>query len=216
MGVIKKEQIIVCPHCGNKTPQEFKYVITKAEDLIDTNGEWAGAVDVYTVLTQCKTCKDSSLFGSSEFSDNPENLEEATLLYPQAKKLSDGVPEIIRKNYLEAKRIEKISPTSFVVLVRKALEYMCNDKSAEGKTLKEKLSYLAKKGVMPITLSKMASALRLLGNIGAHASDFEIDSNEVKTIDDFFIAIVEYVYIAPEKIKKFEQSLLKKKTVKKK
>ncbi len=208
---MEKEQIIICPHCGKKTPQESKHVVESTTDLIDKNGEFVGTADVYTILVQCKTCKEISLCGSGEWDDNPENLEEATLLYPQMKKLTEGIPEIIRKNYLEAKSIEKISPPAFVVLIRKALEYMCNNKGAKGKTLKEKLDHLAKEGIIPSTLSRMANALRFLGNIGAHAIDFEIGLDEIKIVDDFFVAIIEYVYIAPEKIEKLRERLLKKK-----
>lgn len=206
---MEKEQIIICPHCGNKTPQKIKCVTSLEEELFDDKGEHIAMVEIYDIFVQCKTCKKTSLFNNWEAAKDPFNLEESELLYPSKKELSDGVPEDIKKSYLEAKKIEKASPIAFAVLIRRAFEYICKDKKAKGRNLKEKLDYLVRKEVMPTTLFKMATVLKSLGNIGAHANDFEIDLDKAKVMDNFFIAIIEYVYIAPEKIKKLEEGLKK-------
>lgn len=208
---MSKEQIITCPHCGNKTLHEFKYVITGSDDsFTDIEGNPVPPIDYYIILVQCRTCQKASLFLSWEFEENPENLEKATLLYPYEKQLGDGTPDIIKKNYIEAKKIKKISPVAFAVLIRRVLEYMCIDKGIHGNNLKEKLDSLVEQKVIPDTLAVMANALRFLGNIGAHPSDLNIDFNEAEIIDDFFTTIMEYVYIAPEKIKKLREKIKQK------
>ena len=53
----------------------------------------------------------------------------------------------------------------------------------------------------------MSYVLRLLGNIGAHASQQPVKPGHVRVIDEFFRAIVEYVYIAPQKIKQLKDQL---------
>jgi hypothetical protein len=49
--------------------------------------------------------------------------------------------------------------------------------------------------------------LRQLGNVGSHAGEDEIAPEYVDVIDDFFCAIIEYVYIAPHKVSEFKARL---------
>lgn len=53
----------------------------------------------------------------------------------------------------------------------------------------------------------MTDVLRLLGNIGAHAAGQSVKLGHVRAIDDFFRAIIEYVYVAPSKLKEFRDRL---------
>ena len=207
------EQTITCPHCGNKTPQVVEYETTSTEKVSTLSGR-IFLVDYYYFLVQCKTCNGISLYISSEDAEDPYDLEDAYCLYPKTKAIPSNIPDVIRRSYSEAKKVEKISPAAFVVLIRKSLECLCEDKKAEGNNLKNKLNYLAKKGIIPETLLKMVHGVRLLGNIGAHPSDYDITEEEVGIIGDFFAAVIEYVYIAPEKIKNLEEKLKRYKTTK--
>lgn len=49
--------------------------------------------------------------------------------------------------------------------------------------------------------------LRLVGNIGAHASDDSVHPLQATAIDNFFKAIVEYVYVSPMRISEFKESM---------
>lgn len=207
------EQTIPCPHCGNKTPQVVKYETTSTEKVSTRRGH-IFLIDYYYFLVQCKTCNGISLYGSSEDVIDPYDLEDAHCLYPKIKTMSSNIPDVIRRSYNEAKKVEKISPTAYVILIGKSLECLCEDKKAEGSNLKNKLDDLAKKGVIPKTLLKMGHSVRLLRNIGAHPSDYDIKPEEVKIISDFFDAVIEYVYVAPEKIKNLEEKLKRYKTTK--
>lgn len=51
--------------------------------------------------------------------------------------------------------------------------------------------------------------LRFLGNVGAHAVEESVMPWQVYAIDEFFRAVVEYVYVAPSKLKDFKDSLAK-------
>ena len=209
----QQEQTTTCQHCGNKTPQVFKFEITSIEDISLSDGS-IHPIKIYYFLVQCKTCEKVSLYSNWEVAADPYYLENALCLYPKIEKISSSVPDIIRQSYNEAKKVEKISPTAFVVLIGKSLECLCEDKKAEGNNLKNKLDDLAKKGIIPKTLLKMGHSVRLLRNIGAHPSDYDITPEEVKIISDFFVAVIEYVYVAPEKIKNLEEKLKRYKTTK--
>lgn len=208
---MNNEVILTCSYCGNKTPHVIKTEISSSEKIYDFNGESLGEMETYYYLTECKTCKGISLYGDWEASDDPGNLREAKLLYPAPRKLGEAIPKEIRKSYEEAKKIEKISPNAFAVLIRRSLELLCRDQKAKGNNLKEQIADLSERGLIPNTLVEMAETLRFMGNIGAHKIESNIDQTEISAIDDFLIAMLEYVYVAPHKIKKFKDSISKKK-----
>ena len=203
----EKQQILVCPHCGNKAPQEIKCTAYGNEKIeVGPKNDHGWDVKTYTFFVQCQTCLEAAVYWDWDESNELGNLEEATILFPSTKKFS-GIPKAIQDSYDEAKKVQKLSPTAFAVLIRKALEYLCREQSASGNTLKEQLDDLAKKNIIPATLSRMANALRYFGNIGAHSIEIKIGPEEAQAMDDFFIAVVEYVYVAPEKLKKLSEGL---------
>ena len=55
----------------------------------------------------------------------------------------------------------------------------------------------------------MTDVIRILGNYGAHASDVEVTRQDVQVMDDFFIALLEYVYVAPQKLENLKKRLSK-------
>ncbi len=202
-----KEGLAECPHCGNRTVHEIKYDLAVNEVIDEDEGI---VVEVLHLLTQCRTCGSVSLFFHWEPDyplDQRDLLKGASLLYPAKRRISDDVPEMIRSIYKAAKRIEKIHPGAFVVELRKIIEYLCKDKEAKGKTLKDQLDDLASRGIIPEVLSRMTNAIRYFGNLGAHANDGKISAGEAVTIDEFVLSVLDYVYIAPAKIKKLLEKI---------
>jgi hypothetical protein len=92
-------------------------------------------------------------------------------------------------------------------MVGRTLEEICNHEKAPGKVLAEKIESLAASGRLPQVLADMVTNLRLLRNLAAHANenDYEIKEEDVPIIRDFIDTVLEYLYIAPEKIKKAER-----------
>lgn len=66
---------------------------------------------------------------------------------------------------------------------------------------------LQERGDIPSTLAKMTDVLRTLGNTAAHEAPDEITVPMTWAIDEFFRAIVEYVYIAPAKLETFQKRI---------
>ena len=205
----EKQQLMECPNCGFEVMQKFRSIF-KIDKVIIENFKGKGDITtpIHYIVTQCKKCNEVALFSRDEGLIDTYDLENnCSLLYPYAKKVLDGVPEIIRKSYFEAKKIQSQSSAGSAVLLRRALEYVCQEQKSPGRNLNDKLKHLSDKGIIPTHLYSMANTLRFLGNVGAHPSDFEISHSEIDAINDFFIAICEYVYIAPSKIKKLEKKL---------
>lgn len=82
-----ENQIIICPHCGNETIQEIKYNLKVCRDVFDSDNTYLGQFDFYFYLIECKTCKEITLLLTSEVFDNPDDLRDAIILYPSAKKI---------------------------------------------------------------------------------------------------------------------------------
>ncbi len=209
-----KRPVLVCPHCGNRVSHQAVYAHSYTytiPDAIKFDGEWDNVdVEAYYFLLVCDTCSEVSLYSNWIEAENPFDLLEVALVYPKPRKISDIVPKRIANAYQEASRISKIAPNAFACMIRRALEFMCEDKRAAGRTLHEKLKDLSAKNIIPPVLAEMAEIVKKLGNIGAHADEMDVRRDDVDVIDDFFNAVMEYVYLAPEKVSKIKNKLAKK------
>jgi len=207
------EEIMTCLHCGNKAAQ--KQIARYDQDV--SLGIWAGGEEIltdnYVFLFECKTCKGLSLktiYSETVDSSGYINFDGMNSLYPISKEFPENMPFNIVKSYKEARKVKRISPVAFSILIRKSLEELCKDRKAKGKTLKGKIEYLAKNNILPSSFIKMVNSIRTFGNIGAHEIEVDLTEEQVDILDDFFIALIEYVYIAPNKMKKLQDSLKKK------
>jgi hypothetical protein len=88
-----------------------------------------------------------------------------------------GIPGPIAKSLEEA--IQCHSARCYraaALMVRRVLEELCDERSAQGGTLKERLVDLGKVIVVPVNLLAAADHLRLLGNDAAHIKATTYDS----------------------------------------
>lgn len=211
-----------CPTCGHRSPQKLIF-IHKCSTLdvgwdVERGGEATPFEVLYHVAT-CETCDELLIYRTTELWDigldprletyfvDAHRQLNTHLVYPDTRDLEESVPKGIRDIYMEAVRIKDLAPNAFAVQIRRALEALCEDRSAQRGTLQQRLADLSAKGEIPATLSRVSDVLRLLGNIGAHAGDQSVKAWQIHTLDEFFRAIVEYVYVAPSKLKEFTDSM---------
>ena len=199
-----------CPHCGNTTPHVVLFQSSAPQTWYDSDGEptedrenRAPGLD-YAIL-RCTTCQDISLFSKLEFDD----WDLSTLRYPSDYNLDPCVPTVVASNYREAKRVQNISPNAFAVLLRRALEAMCDDRGVSRGNLASRLRDLAAKGEIPGKLAEISSVLRELGNAAAHYTAQRVTVPLTWTMDEFFRTLIEYVYVAPHKLVSFQKRLTK-------
>ena len=108
---------------------------------------------------------------------------------------------------LKQSRIRALAPNAFAVQIRRALEALCEDRNADGRNLATQLGDLAKKNEIPSVLVELADTLRLVGNVGAHSGNQTVHQLQAYEIDEFFRVLIEYVYIAPNKLAAFRKRL---------
>jgi hypothetical protein len=201
--VLGDTELLVCPSCGNRTPHKLVFQHEHVGTWYSSDGTVSDGDDpasIYTVF-ECATCHDISLYSHLE----PLGFEDAALLYPEGDSLHKSVPTQVASNYSEAKRIQTISPNGFAVLVRRALEALCDDRGVPPGKLASRLGELAKKGEIPPVLAEISSVLRSLGNSGAHNTSQKVTVPMTWAMDKFFRALVEYVYVAPFRLQEFRK-----------
>ncbi|MDO8532482.1 MAG: DUF4145 domain-containing protein [Dehalococcoidia bacterium] len=155
----------------------------------------------------CETCGEILVYHAEfEFVSEAE-FAAATLLWPDPGILHGSVPQVVAGCYAEAQRIKHSAPNAFATQIRRALEAVCDDRKAKKGNLQKRLLDMANKGEIPPVLSKMTDVLRVLGNAGAHNITKGVKSIQVRGIEEFFRAVVEYVYVAPSKLKEFEETM---------
>lgn len=205
------ENIAFCPHCGNTAPQKLKLIHNYDSVGYDAGtgekDELGPPCTYYVAL--CSTCNELLLYHSFINETDDENFSKSSLLYPNNHELPNSVPNIIQQAYAEACRIQYLAPNAYAVMLRRALEAVCDDRNVPNGTLQKRLEVLVQRGELPATLAEMTTILRTLGNAGAHHSTTPVIVPMTWGMNEFFRAIVEYVYVAPSKILDFKQMMSK-------
>lgn len=196
-----------CPHCGNRAVQK-EY--GRFQHPTDDEG-WSSWSCYF--LMRCTTCSQPLLY-ETEHPHSLENEESphdaiigTTLLYPNVGQLHFCVPENVKNRYREAAKIRDLSPNGFANQIRRSLEAVCKDRGINPFPLQKALETLASRGEIPDRLSEMTGFIRMLGNIGSHDGDEDVLPEFVLPIDQFFRAVVEYVYVARHNLDEFRNKL---------
>ena len=208
--------VAFCPHCGNNAPQQLihrQHVSETAWILRDEEGrDEKSELDAIYFVATCETCQGILLYAAFDEYPDDHDFYRTNLLWPESGVSHESVPEKVSTIYEEAARIKSLAPNAFAVQIRRALEAVCEDRGAKKGVLAAMLKELSERGDIPPVLAEMTDVLRLLGNIGAHAADQSVRPSQVYALDEFFRAVIEYVYVAPSKLKDFRERLARFKT----
>jgi hypothetical protein len=211
-------EIVQCGHCGNISPMRVVAEYSQMETCYQ-NGPGSYSWDegnVYELLL-CPACSSVTLRCYYWHDGYMESSDQTVInyLYPDSSKKPSGLPSKIQKAYDAAIRVKYIDVNAYAVLVGRVLDMICEDRSASGKNLYEKLANLSHKGEIPEKLVKVADSLRHLRNVGAHADLGELTQSDEPVLSSLFNAILEYVYSAPYLVQRAEDQLRKLKEPKK-
>ena len=186
-----------CPHCGNTAPMEIVASHTRHELV------WNGVLQEQTTdtyvyeLLSCSACRNIMLRSGYLGFRRPEILDYHVLYPPDTRELI-GLPPAVRQGYEAAMRVRNVDPNAYAVLIGRVLELVCSDRGAQGRTLANRLDFLAKRGEIPQKLVGCVRHLKNFRNVGAHASLGELTRADLPILDDLVRSLLEYVYSAPE------------------
>ena len=211
---------IQCGHCRNIAPMKIGATYSHKVDSQSVGSDWEDEadqeLDIYKVyeLCVCRVCKEVTVRFHywHEFVDNGEIA--TTVLYPAKEVAVNGLPLKIQQAYDEAQSVRNVSTNAYGVMLGRVLELVCQDRGATGSTLGKKLSSLVQKNEIPEKIFGIATGLRKLRNLGAHAGLGELTARELPVLDDLTRAVLEYVYSASYLAELAESKLLKLQNVK--
>ena len=202
-----------CGHCGNQAPMEVVSQYSALQRYCDDSGSMEWDAGYIYELSKCPACSGIILrrYYWHDYAVDPSEIvyEE---LYPVANELPLGLPDEISKAYRAALKVRNIDANAYAVLLGRVLELVCVNRDATGDNLDNKLKNLSEKGEIPEKLVNVASGLRKLRNIGAHASVGELTEAEIPVLDKLTLAILDYVYSAPLLAREAESRLKKLKS----
>jgi hypothetical protein len=205
---MREDARVFCPHCGIKTRQQLIHSQSYTYELKERLSETTENINGTYLIAVCLNCEQVLLYHANNDNDIPNlnQFYDAKLQWPDSGTLHWSIPEKIVGYYKEALKVKIYSPNAFANQIGRALEAVCNDKGATGRELYKKLTNLAQKGILPSLLAEMANEIRLLRNLGSHDAERPVESWQVPFIDDFFRAVVEYLYVYPSKLKEHRET----------
>lgn len=183
--------------------------------MVCSDSEWGEEVEdpVAYLTAACGICNAVLIYCSASQSiaslaeRDVIDLEGTSLVYPTLERLHRSVPETISALYSDAYKIKRTAPDTFVTQIRRALEAVCKDRGTRRGDLKTRLCELFSKGELPKVLFEAADEIRDLGNKTTHDPDQRIKTWQANTIDEYFRAVIEHVYVLPFKVQAFRDSL---------
>jgi hypothetical protein len=189
---------IKCGHCQNEAPMEIVADYSGVQNYEDENTDMSWEAGPVCELCKCPACSGVTLRTYDWHSGYMDGSDiEYQIVYPLSEKGPRGLPHKIDKGYRAAQKVRNIDANAYGVLLGRVLDLVCEDRQAKGETLDQKLKNLADNGEIPEKLVNVATGIRRLRNIGAHADLGELTPAELPVLDNLTRAILEYVYSAP-------------------
>lgn len=187
-------QEMKCGHCQNSVFMEIVGSYSAIRSYADGPMSWESGY-IYNILV-CPACDKVSFrrYGWDDQMDPADVTFE--VIYPQVRDLR-GLPPKVDAAYKAAVRVRTVDANAYGVLIGRVLDLICEDRAATGRSLDSRLKSLAVRGEIPTKLVNVATGLRRLRNIGAHADLGELTEEDLPVVENLARAILEYVYTAP-------------------
>lgn len=179
-----------CPHCGSFSDQ-YWMVLQKSTHVGIRNH------DDYEV-SSCRKCGDVTIW----------HMEE--MVYPfsgNAPLPNADMPKSAMNDFLEARDIVNRSPRSSCVLLRLAIEKICDDLKVTG-DLNEKIKKLVDRG-LDERIQKALDAVRVIGGEAVHPLEMDLkdDSKTASSLFSLVNIISNWAYTEKKKIEDIFDSL---------
>jgi hypothetical protein len=188
--------VAVCYWCGQ--PQTL--IVDKVHQLPDD-----GPPTEYT-FAHCASCAKPAVFVREDMGDGFDKDNYYRVYPAQERHIGYSLPDIVRQSYEEAVRCESAKTwTACVVMVGRTLEAVGKEFESSTRSVFEGLKSMHSKGLISQELLDWANELRVLRNLGAHATNERVDYFDATGALDFLQAILEILYDLRPKFEKFKQ-----------
>lgn len=210
------QQIEQCFHCGNKVNMNFLF--SQHEKFGGTYVNERGILDndleehLYWIMLLCPVCRHVTVLKkyTNECYFNPENDEqyfEKEIIFPLNSYDLRHVSKSISDSFEAALKIKNIDKDLCLVALRKTLEMICDEKSANGNRLDKKVQDLINRQIFPKDFEAAFWIIRYAGNKAAHTNKISLQNYELDEIINMLYTIINYLYIMPGKMKMLKDKL---------
>jgi len=155
----------------------------------------------YKGEVKCRHCEAFMLIEliNGQLKDSPTLIDKKVINIPD-------VPENINDDLREAQVCFNVSAyKACVVMCRRAIEQICDDKDAQGKSLFDKIEFLLKQNIISQDIYSIFTQIRRFGNYGAHPQDDllnGIDQYESSKIVEISMHLARHIYHISATIKR--------------
>ena len=151
-------------------------------------------------IAKCSHCSGFSFWHSK------------SMVYPitgNVEEVNDDMPDDIKIDYNEAKRIVNLSPRGSAALLRLAVQKLCIYLGEPGKKINDDIASLVKKG-LPFQMQQALDSVRVIGNNAVHPGTLDLNDNSEVAFALFgFVNIICDVLISqPKKINEFYEKYI--------
>lgn len=186
-------------HCSQcQAPQNFEVIAHHIEVPEDSPPmEYA--------FSKCKECGGGALFLREDYGAGFEDDAPYRVYPPHVRSLRFILPPLVKESYEAAVQCENAKIyLPAVVMVGRALEAVAHEHDPKTKGLYQGLQSMHKAGLISAEILEWADELRVLRNVGAHATPDKVDARDVTESLDFLQAILEILYDLRPKFNKMK------------
>jgi hypothetical protein len=172
-------------------------------------GRKLGAVTYWTILAKCTRCGGAVILGRDTEAGPAVEVygiwPKEDLFAPnqdvEFQELLRVVPLGVKRELVEARKcFDAGAYTATAVMVRRVLEGTLSAFGIEKKPLAAALATAQSQGIIDSRLAEWATALRVLGNDGAHFAGTAIDKDDSSEAIKLCEAIVRFLYLVPAQV----------------
>lgn len=175
-----------CMHCGVLAQQSWSNLIT------DTNPGGRINYPGYA-WCRCRNCKGTSLWSNAD-----ERCVDPII--GGGPRPHVDMPEGVRADYEEARRIVGQSPRGSCALLRLGVQKLCKDLGETGNNVNTDIKNLVKKG-LPEEVQQAMDSLRVIGNNAVHPGEMDLtdDTGTASALFNLLNFVVEEMIAKPKR-----------------
>ncbi|WP_233145280.1 DUF4145 domain-containing protein [Wohlfahrtiimonas populi] len=165
---------LLCPACNTNIP-----INTSHAKIILRYPKTNTENDESFITLSCYHCDQLSIWDCREAPD------VFHVVYPSAitaEPAHPDMPEEIKVDFEEARKIAKDSPRGAAALLRLCLQNLLIHIGSPGKTIDKDISFLVKEDILPRHLQQACDTLRVLGNNAVHPDKIGLNLQDNKDI----------------------------------
>jgi hypothetical protein len=198
---------INCPHCGSNA-KFYPIFYTK----VKSGDDQFGFIIDHHYICKCDYCEDVIYVKFWEVDFDPDWTFQYETHYPIVSATSDGnIPHIVDVSFREAgKCLNAAASIATLVMCRRTIEAVVKDQgSSNNSNLVSAIKDLVSKKTLPPSMGALADLVRVVGNIGAHATDQEIEYAQAREMYGLTKAMVESLYVTPHRVNSIRERIEK-------